>query len=343
MTSDMIEYYRRFLAERSDIREAVCISYIRGIDDATMLRAFGGDPADAAPRSAREVGDEFAGLRYDEIPPVLLVAAVGDWLIGVEHNGFQGSRPEVVRGASVGGMTVSVYWNINATSQFTYATGGRTTVGFDMHRPEDRFGADPDALAAHLDGLPFGYGGDAYAAGLALAERVTGVRLTGALLEGTFRRAVLRPVPEDLVPEDMVGHPALDEPVVHAVLTAPTADKIPAISRYLAEVIARGTAIHDVPEVRAALDALRAGRPDPALRERVQDLVERYQRGFREGRETLDRVHAASGIAAALDPDPIRGGAQVFGAASYTLRTSDYRIQYIVLQRCWNHAVSQQR
>jgi hypothetical protein len=173
---------------------------------------------------------------------------------------------------------------------------------------------------------------------------VTGVRLTGALLDGTFRRAVVRPVPQDLVPEGVVGHPALDEPFVRAVLAAPTVDKLPGISRYLAEAMARETGLGDVPEVRAALDALRAGTPpDPALRQRVQDLAERYRQGMREGRETLDRVHAALGIAAALDPDPIRGSFEVHGAAGYALRTRDYRVQHAVLGRCRDHAVSQER
>ncbi|MEH1124907.1 hypothetical protein [Micromonospora sp. CPCC 206061] len=154
---------------------------------------------------------------------------------------------------------------------------------------------------------------------------------------------MLRPVPQDLVPESVVGHPALDEPFVRAVLAAPTAGKIPAINRYLAEVIARDTGIDDVPEVRAALDALRAGSPGPALRQRVRHLVERYRQGIREGRESLERVHAASGIVAALDPDPIKGSGEVFGAASYTLRASHHRVQYIVLQRCRDCAVSQER
>jgi hypothetical protein len=342
VTSDVIEYYRQFLADRWDIREAVCISYVHGVDEDAMIRAFGGDPADTAPRSARDLGDELAGYRYDEVPAVLLVASVGEWLIGVEYNGFQGSRPEVLRAASAGGAAVSVYWNVNGTNRFTYATGGRTTVGFDMNRPADRYGEDPDAVVAHLDDLPFGYGGDAYAAGLALAERVTGVRLTGTLLDGTFRRAVVRPVPLDLVPEGVVGHPALDEPFVRAVLAEPTTDKLPGITRYLAEAIAREAGVEDVPEVRAALDALRAGiPPDPALRQRLQDLVERYRQGMREGRETLDRVHAALGIAAALDPDPIKGSAKVYLEAGYVLRTWDYRVQHAVLGRCRDHAVSQ--
>lgn len=61
--------------------------------------------------------------------------------------------------------------------------------------------------------------GEAYAAGLTLAERVTGVRLTGALPGGIHRRAVPRPVPQDLVPESMIGHPALDEPCVRGPRT----------------------------------------------------------------------------------------------------------------------------
>jgi hypothetical protein len=341
MISDVVEYYRQFLAGRWDIREAVCISYVDGIDEAAMVRAFGGDPADTALRSAQEAGNELAGVHYDRIPPVLLVAPLGEWLIGVEYNGFQGSRPEVLRGASAGGTAVSVYWNVNGTNRFTYATGGSTNVGFDMHRPEDRSGTAPDAIAAHLGDLPFGYDGDAYPAGLALAERLTGVRLTDALFDGTLRRAVLHPVREDLVPEGLVGHSALDESFIRTVLAAPTADKIPGINRFIAEAIARETGIGDVPEVRAALDALHAGTPpDPVLRQRVQELLERYRQGFRERGEPLQRVHAASGLAAALDQDPIKGSGELFGAASYTLRAND-RLQYIVLQRCVNRAMSQ--
>ncbi|GIJ56633.1 DUF6461 domain-containing protein [Virgisporangium aurantiacum] len=342
MTSDLIEYYRQFLADRWDIGEAVCISYVQGIDEAAMIRAFGGDPADTAPRSAREAGAEFAVSRYDyAVPPVLLVAPAGKWLIGVEYNGFEGSRPEVLRGASAGGTAVSVHRSMNGSDRFTYATNGRTTVWFDMNRPEDRHGAAPDALGAHLDDLPFGSGGDAYAAGLALAERITGVRLTGAVLDGTFRRAVLRSVDADLVPEGVAGHPALDEPFVRAVLAEPTVDKIPGINRYLAEAVARDAGITDVPEIRAALDALRAGTSDPALRQDVQDLAERYRQGLGEGREPLGRVHAASGVAAALDPDPVKGSLELFSAAGYALHTRDYQVQHAVLGRCTTRAIRQ--
>jgi hypothetical protein len=63
---------------------------------------------------------------------------------------------------------------------------------------------------------------------------------------------------------------------------------------------------------------------------------------IREGREKLTRVHAALGVAAALDPDPIKGNAEVFGMASYTLRTPDCRVQSSS-SVCLNQAVLLER
>jgi len=343
VTNDVIEHYRQLLADQG-IGDAVCVTYAQGIDEDAMIRAFGGDPDQAALRSLAEVGEELAGYHYSEAPHVLPVTRVSDWLIGVEPNGFQGSRPEVLRAASVDGSALSVYWNINASNRFTYAADGRTSVVFDMRRPEDRQGRDPGALDAHLGGLPFGSGGNAWAAGLALAERVTGVRLTAALLEGTFRRALLRAVPEDLVYEGLVGDPALNVPFIREVLAEPTVEKLPAIARYLAEAVARDTGVDSVPEVRAALDALSTGTPpDPGLRQRVLDLATRYEEALRAGRETLQRIHAVRGIAAALDPDPEKACFEVNSWAVNSLHSRDYRVQHSVLRRCLRRAVANSR
>jgi hypothetical protein len=345
VTEEVIGYYRELLAGPwRGLSDAVCVTYVAGVDEDAMIRAFGGDPTEAAARSLSEVGAELAGYHYSAVPAVVLVTPVGDWLLGVEPNGFQGSRPEVLRAASVDGRALSVYWNINATNQITYAVGGRTSVVFDMHRPEDRHGRDPGALDGHLDGLPFGEFGDRWAAGLALAERVTGVRLTGAPLDGTLRRAVLRPVPEDLVYEGLEGDPALDEPFIREVLAAPTADKLPGITRYLAEAVARDTGIHVEPEVRAALDALAPGTPsDPRLRQRVQDLATRYREAFQAGRETLERIHAVLVVAWALEPDPEKAAFRVHFEAGYALRNREYRVQNSVLGRCLSRAAAGSR
>lgn len=336
---DAIAHYRALLQARTDLAEAVCVTYVHGVDEDTMIRAFGGDPADTARLSLAGLYREQADYHFTAIPHAVLVTTVGDWLIGIEPNGYQGSRPEVLRAASAGGTALSVYWNVNAVNQFAYARHGRTLASFDMMFPDDREGAEPAVLDAYLDGLPFD--DDTWEAGLVLAERISGVRLTAALLDGTFRRAVLRPVPQDLVPEALVGHPALDEPFVREVLAAPTVDKLPAITRYLAEMVARAAEIDDAPEVRAALAALASGVPaEPALRERVQDLADRYEKEAAANPELLRRFHAVLGIAGALDPDPATASFEVYWRAGYSLRDQDDVARKTVLGRCRSRALA---
>jgi Family of unknown function (DUF6461) len=94
-------------------------------------------------------------------------------------NGHHGSRSEVLRQAAAGGQALSVYWNVNAHGAVRYAAGGRTSPGFDVLRPEDSYGPDAAEVDSHLADLPFGHEEDTdwQAVGLALAERITGVRL----------------------------------------------------------------------------------------------------------------------------------------------------------------------
>jgi len=232
-----------------------------GIDEDAMVRAFGGDPSATALRSIAELAEELAPYHYSEVPHAVLVTRVGDRLIGVEPNGFQGSRPEAARGVS-----------------------GR-------HRAE---------------------------------------------------RVLERAVPQDLVPESLVDHPALGEPFIREVLANPTADKLPAITRYLAGVVARDAGIDDVPEVRVALAALGTQAPsDPALRQRLFDLATSYEQTVGEGRETLVRLHAAQGIAGALGrPDPARASFEVYWHGGYSLRDGDDRIRNTVLGRCLKRAAT---
>jgi hypothetical protein len=142
MTGDVIDHYRRLLARYPDsLDQAMCATDAHGIDEDGFIRAFGGDPAATETRTFEELRTELSAYRYDEIPYALLVTAVGDWLVGIEDNGFQGSRPEVMRGASAGGAAVSVYWNVNGANQFTYNVAGRRVTGIDMFDKRDEAAA----------------------------------------------------------------------------------------------------------------------------------------------------------------------------------------------------------
>ena len=57
--------------------------------------------------------------------PVLAVRDVGTCLLVLEVNGWQGSRPEVLRRISAGARAVSVYWNLSMTTRFSYAVSGQ--------------------------------------------------------------------------------------------------------------------------------------------------------------------------------------------------------------------------
>lgn len=336
MTDADVAYYQDLLAGPWEgLAEAACLTYARGIDENAMISAFGGDPTNAPLRSLDDVGEELMGYHYSEVPYVLAVTSADDWLIALEINGFQGSRPEVLRAASAGGTAVSVFWNVEGDNSFECATHGRTRVGFDMARPDDQHGAEPGALDEHFAGLPFGYDPDAWAAGLALAERVTKLRLPATLLDRQFRCAFLTEVPEDLVHEGLVGNPALDDPFIRAILAEPTADKLPAITRYLADTIARESGTADLPAIKAALATLPVGgRPNPELRQSLLALAEHFQRD----QQPLDRVHAALGIAAALGSDPAKAASELHFHAGYCVHNQDDRVRLTVLYQCLRRA-----
>ena len=76
----------------------------------------------------------------------MAVRDLGSWLLVVEVNGWQGSRPEVLRRVSAGGRAVSAYWNVNLTTRFSYAVDGRVLTAFEVMSPDRRHGADPDCL-----------------------------------------------------------------------------------------------------------------------------------------------------------------------------------------------------
>jgi len=131
MTDDVIAHYQQLLQRYpATLEQAMCVTYSQGIDEDAFIRAFGGDPAATETRTLAELGQELSVYRYDQVPSTLLVASVGGWLVGIEDNGFQGSRPEVMRGASAGGTAVSVFWNVNGVNKFTYSVAGRLTVRF---------------------------------------------------------------------------------------------------------------------------------------------------------------------------------------------------------------------
>jgi hypothetical protein len=84
------------------LRDGACITLVGPPDAEGVVRGFGGDLSEARPVSLAAV--EL--LSVDE--PAIAVRTVGEWLLVVEVNGWQGARPEVLRRVSAGGRVVSI-------------------------------------------------------------------------------------------------------------------------------------------------------------------------------------------------------------------------------------------
>ncbi|WIM93289.1 DUF6461 domain-containing protein [Actinoplanes oblitus] len=326
MGDEAAEYYDRMLVD-AEWGEAFCLTFVRGLDDAALVTAFGGDPSTML--SQAELAQILDTFPYGEEPATLVVATLGEWRIGIEINGCQGNRSEVLRRAAAAGdgVALSVYRNVNGRSEFSYVRHDSTQVVIDQIRPERRTGENPGLLDEYLDGLPFGYEDDLIpeAAGLALAERLTGVRLPFDLMERDLPGAVLALVPDDLVPEGGRGLAALEHPFVQRMLAAPTCENVPAMVAFRARLIAEDAGLLGEPVISEVLAALDANREvGPELRARLRELHERVG-------DELGAMKAVQDIAAAAMPaeDP----RDRFGT-TYALRDSDRSLQAVVLRRC---------
>jgi hypothetical protein len=117
-----------------------------------------------------------------------------------EPNGFQGSRPEVLRVASHMGDAGSVYWNVNLHCRFSYSVGGELVTSFDPLHTEWRSGSDPDRLLGEMAALPFGIANDPIPAAFLLTARLTGRALSREDVEGVTDSWRLVPSLGDLYP-----------------------------------------------------------------------------------------------------------------------------------------------
>ncbi|GIF13711.1 DUF6461 domain-containing protein [Actinoplanes teichomyceticus] len=335
MGDEAAEYYDRMLVD-AEWSEAFCLTFVRGLDDAALITAFGGDPA--ALMSQAQLAQTLDGFRYGAEPATLVVAALGDWRVGIEVNGCQGNRPEVLRRAAAAGdgVAASVFRDVTGRSEFTYVSGDRVRVVLDHLRPQRRSGEDPGLFDEHVADLPFGYADDIIpeAAGLALVERITGVRLPADLMERDLPGVLLTLVPDDLVPEGGRGLAALEHPFVRRMLAAPTMENLPAMAAFRARLIAEDAGLAGEPVIRELLAALDAARePGPHLRPRLRELHERLA-------GDLQAMNAVQDIAAAAFPgdDP----AERF-ATAYAVQDSDRSLQAVVLRRCALRAIGEVR
>jgi hypothetical protein len=245
------------------LRESFCITLVRGLDEAEVLRRFGGERSQPCTLTVGEWG-ELSGSFHAGYPQIVLVAKAGGWAVGVEDNGWEGSRPEVLRALSRGTQAVSVYRNVNGLGYFSDAMDGEVLVQFELLVPQRRWGSQPDLLLPQMRAVgldpdwhepPYG---QVDTAALALAERVTGVHLDPRVLEGPLRGVEIAPLLDDPPASYFLG----EEDDVE--LAAAVDQAAPAVLRRAAATAARQAVqlaqLDDDPVMVEALAAAEAGQ-----------------------------------------------------------------------------------
>lgn len=216
--TDSDEVHQFAWVRSSAIQEAACLTFVRASDPGRVAAAFGAVEDYAGTLDFDEFCEE--AFAHQDRYPVIGVRRFGGWALVVEDNGHQGARPEVLRRVSARSDAVSVCWDAQGYTRFSYARHGEVHTAFEAIMPDYREGARPDALEAVRAGLPWGTDGvDHVSLMLALGARITGEVLTPHALTGDFLTCPVAPWPDDLPAcPDAVGElPDLDR-ALHTAL-----------------------------------------------------------------------------------------------------------------------------
>ena len=169
----------RWIHESLD--DAACVTVVVGQDRTGVLLAFNADrsaplPIDEASDAVFEADDD-----EDESPgsggAYVSVLEVPGAVIAVEFNGFQGSLPEVLSAAAVGGRAASMFWNVNDDNAFTCAAAGEVLASVDMYDAEEPGSTGLPEELVPLFAAAGAEDADLHAAGLAMVEQFTGIKV----------------------------------------------------------------------------------------------------------------------------------------------------------------------
>lgn len=236
---------------------AGCLTAVAGGDEDVVLAAFG------AELDTRLTLKEWWS---DTIPAVALVR-LGDGMAIAEYNGFEGSRPEVLREVAVGGRAASIFWNVNALVVLSCADHGSMLARAELVALDDEAGLPADLLADLVEAEQ--NGADRVLAGVAAVARFTGVPLERWALTANARVHALIPVLGDFHPANpRYSSLSWTEPDVVALLAgiSPAAQR--AVAEWAARQAQQRTGLATDPRVAAVLDRFGTGMPatfSPAL------------------------------------------------------------------------------
>ncbi|XVQ10643.1 DUF6461 domain-containing protein [Spirillospora sp. CA-255316] len=194
MVSTATDY--EWINDFSDLASAYCAVLVRGVTVQDFLRGMRarpqGDVSGYAEleRRTKEVWDEHADNQY-LIGATTVPGDQGEWVLGLESNGYLGSLPHLVGPLSSGTRLVSHFRNVNAHDIFLWYEDGTLRTYFEPLFPSERDGSTPDELAEVMAEVGFELEPDEEViddtptteAAFALAAHLTGVHLTPELLD----------------------------------------------------------------------------------------------------------------------------------------------------------------
>jgi hypothetical protein len=288
-----------------DYPEGFCLTFTRGLDEATCLARLGADLSAPVPRTRDDAArlDSTWDGRYG--PIARAGRAGGEWAFTIETASFEGARPEVLRRLSARTAALCVFSDIEATTGFGYAENGTVRAHLDdLLDLEELSRADLGWPLPELPGLDLESVEDELGpAGplLAAVEAAFGLRVDPATLdeEPLLSGRVIAVLP------DIPGGPPEIGSYGAQIDAALAAAAQPALRSALARQARAMTAEAALagPEVTGALDAILRGRPHEVTDESpLGQLVRTLKWEMRVAQSArLDADPRASAAAAATE------------------------------------------
>jgi hypothetical protein len=288
MISNAVEYYQRILTSRSWFAEGLSWTVIQPASQqltvAEVMRRL------HAERVNLDELDEWAD-DHDDHDPLLIacLAQIGPNVVMFQDNGFEGSRPEILRWLSDGARVHNVDWTINGNGSLSYAVYGKVLARIDKNNPDRKYGEDPTALDEDLadmhaarqaldleDQADLGETSQtadpsvpsaldthllAEAAAMATVEHRTGIRLTEQWLDNLgaepWQAVMLGKIPSD--PRPPSGFGDADPDLDARLRAAPEQMQRAALVLVMREIATRFI-LTDGEAAQAAIDAVSQGR-----------------------------------------------------------------------------------
>ena len=163
-------------------RNAFCVSFVEASATEAVLERMVGD-CGTGTLSVAEVREWVSEQTFPLYGSAIEAGIVGGWVVAFEANGYQATRPEVLRigRISEGSRAIVVFRRVHADARFLYAVDRVVVRSFDPLRYDDTTFWEGPPLPEE-SGVDFG-SGHPMASAFACAERLTGVRLTSDLVD----------------------------------------------------------------------------------------------------------------------------------------------------------------